>query len=173
MPYFTSYLRFYLNVYLKYTMPRISLKAKALKDVEDTIEVVAGCIVLSKIDKRQIWWKHVELLIIVHGLIFEHRYLSRSDNAGRHTRDILDNIIHASATTKCASRPSGRVGRTGCCDALFCKIALPDGRSYRPLVQAERSFPPPPTRKTSSHPLSPAILIFTPSHAQDSFSPLP
>ena len=82
-------------------------------------------------------------------------------------------LLSQSATTKCASRPSGRVGCTRCCDALFCKIASPDGRSYRPLVQAECSFPPPPTRKTSSHPLSPAMLIFTPSHARDSFSPLP
>ena len=89
------------------------------------------------------------------------------------TRNHALQTCSSSITTKCASRPSGRVGRTGCCNALFCKIALPDGRSYRPLVQAECSFPPPPTRKTSSHPLSPAILIFTPSHAQDSFSPLP
>ena len=75
-------------------MPRISKKSEALNDIEFYAQVVAGCIALSRSQEKKIWWKQIQLLIHVHAIIAEHRYLSRSDYAGRHTGDILDNIIH-------------------------------------------------------------------------------
>ena len=72
-------------------MPCISKKSEALNDIEFYAQVVAGCIALSRSQEKKIWWKQIQLLIHVHAIIAEHR---RSDHAGRHTGDILDNIIH-------------------------------------------------------------------------------
>ena len=63
----------------KPTMPRVSKRFRALKGIEDNAQLIAGCIAFSK-RKNTTVWKNLEILGVV---ISSHRYLSRSDNAGR------------------------------------------------------------------------------------------
>ena len=76
-------------------MPRISNKRRALQDIDDTAEVIAGCIILSKSNDKKYLWRNLETLVKMHSMIESHRYFSRGTNsAGRHDTDIIDNIIY-------------------------------------------------------------------------------
>jgi len=75
-------------------MPHISKKSAVSRDLEDAVQVYAGCIALSKFNKKKALWKKLKILVEVHGIIEFDWYLSRDSSAGRHDDDILDNIIY-------------------------------------------------------------------------------
>ena len=74
-------------------MPRITNKVQALKDIEYSAQVVAGCIALSKSTANKKNWRNLRTFVYIYSIIDSHRYLSRGD-AGRHETDILDDIIY-------------------------------------------------------------------------------
>ena len=75
-------------------MPRTTDKVRALQDIEDSTQVVAGCIAFSQSNttKRNLW-KNLETFVNIHSIVNSHRYLSRG-NAGHHNSDILGDIIY-------------------------------------------------------------------------------
>lgn len=77
-------------------MPRTTDKKRALQDIEHVAQVIAGYIALSRPQayKKQLLWKNLEVLFHTHSVIHFNRYLSRSNDAGRHQGNILDNLIH-------------------------------------------------------------------------------
>ena len=50
-------------------MPHISKKSAVSRDLEDAVQVYAGCIALSKFNKKKALWKKLKILVEVHGII--------------------------------------------------------------------------------------------------------
>lgn len=75
-------------------MPRITAKVQALKDVEDSAEVIAGSIAILRLkNQRKSLWKCLYTCLNVRSIIDSNRYFYRSE-AGRYISDILYDIIH-------------------------------------------------------------------------------
>ena len=73
-------------------MPQTTEKVRALKDIEYSPEVIAGCIAFSKTSKQNLW-KNLQTFVHIHSIIDSHKYYLSRGNAGRHDSDILVDII--------------------------------------------------------------------------------
>ena len=69
-------------------MPRIGERTRVMRDLQDTMEVIALSAVLASDDEDDLF-DDLEDVTDIYGIIESHRYLSPRASAGRHNSDIL------------------------------------------------------------------------------------